>query len=405
MANENTVQVICAASLGRSIGAVRWNNVDVLRVDPGGIDAALMQLRPEKTQAIGAAPALQAAPHAASGSLNWKGRTVALLRRGLDQLIFPDARALWHGNALRAALASARQRRPGLIIGSHEPAVGILAAHRLAVTLGVPWIAELGDPILAPYTPRHWRQRAFKLEREVFRQADAVVLTSHATANLLLERHGRARLLEVIPQGFDVPKAASDTACDRTAADPLRIVYTGRFYPFRDPLPLLSAVEQVDGVELVIAAPELPAEVRRAVQHSAGKLQYVGMLEHADAVALQASADLLASVGNAGMTQIPGKVLEYLGTGVPILHLCAGEHDAAAAIIREEKCGYVVAADRDEVQRLLLLLRDARRAGSMGAGLTLGANHFSKYRWETLGKALAVLCERVAASGPRAAGD
>ena len=63
----------------------------------------------------------------------------------------------------------------------------------------------------------------------------------------------------VLPQGFTpmpaVPMPGGDT---------LRLVYTGRFYPFRDPAALLEAVAATPGVELVIAGPEMPEAVLAA---------------------------------------------------------------------------------------------------------------------------------------------
>lgn len=395
----HSVEVICAAGLSDSIGAEHWQGVAVQRVWPGGVDACLRRLRSLRTkrgpvQRQRASASASAVAANASG-LNWKGRSVARLRALVDYFVFPDARSLW----IRHALVAGRERldRGGidLIVGAHEPAAGVRVAATLAEQYKLPWIAELGDPILAAYTAPRWRRRAFKLEQQVFQTADAVVLTSSVTQEQLEGRHGNARHVEVITQGFDAAEELPRRQPLAGAA--LQLIYTGRFYTFRDPTPLMQAVEQVEGVELVIASPALPEALGRQVQHNAGKFKYVGMLGHAEATALQARADLLVSIGNAGMSQVPGKVLEYMGAGRPLLHISPDDGDAAAAIIRAENCGYVVPADVGAIAELLHDLVQRKQRGTLAEGLTVGAEHFQHYRWDNLGKRFATLCEKVVA--------
>src|SRR5690606_34252120 len=84
----------------------------------------------------------------------------------------------------------------------HEPATTLplgLEARRC----GLRWVADLGDPVLAPYTPARWRRRARRLERAVLAQADHVLVTTEETAALLRARHAGAAPLTVVPQGFD----------------------------------------------------------------------------------------------------------------------------------------------------------------------------------------------------------
>src|SRR5690606_39301354 len=93
--------------------------------------------------------------------------------------------------------------RPDVVVSSHEPAttlqVGLQAARG-----GFRWVADLGDPVLAPYTPRRWQGRAGRLERDVLREAEHVLVTTPATRELLCDRHGAdPRRVTVVPQGFD----------------------------------------------------------------------------------------------------------------------------------------------------------------------------------------------------------
>src|SRR5690606_13455928 len=165
---------------------------------------------------------------------------------------------------------------------SHEPAVslelGLEAARR-----GFRWAVDLGDPVLAPYTPRRWRRRAQALEASVWHRADLGMVTNEATATLLERRHGTPHgQVLVLPQGFDdslVPAAAEPAWQGR-----LELLYTGRFYPFRPAGPLLAAVAATPGVRLSVATDRVPPELEAAAREQPGKFRVLGFLPHTQAL-------------------------------------------------------------------------------------------------------------------------
>lgn len=395
------VDVIAAMGPASAVAEELIDGVSVHRVNPGGVDGLVAWMKgssPHRAVSTGA-PAL------ASGrrGLNWKGKCIQFGRTVLDALVFPDARSLWVRSALRRARVLVDEHgKPDLLIGSHEPAAGVMAAMRFSGETDVEFVSELGDPILATYTPSRWRQRAFDLENEVFERSAAVVLTSEATARLFEQRHGVESKLHVISQGFD-PQPEGGSRKDEVGEDVLRLVYTGRFYSFRNPMPLLQAVAATPGCELVFAAPEVPKSVEEFLQTEGANCVWVGSLPHAEALALQSSSDLVVSIGNAGMTQLPGKVLEYMGSGRPILHIRPDLEDAAARLVEVENCGYVVDANVDEISNLLVDLLARKRNGTLGQDLVIGAAALEKYSWQSLGFRFSSICEAVrgmSADGP-----
>lgn len=332
-------------------------------------------------------------------SLNWKGRGVRHLRSMMDVAVFPDGRSRWIGDALREGRRLLLQRRPQVIIGSHEPAAGLMVGLTLSRESGLPLVSELGDPVLTAYTPKRWIQRSFALERRVCRESAALIVTSEATAGLLRQRHGEdIAPITVIPQGF--PIAAVSAPVRTASGNGLALVYTGRFYPFRDPAPLFEAVLATPGTTLTVAGPGIPSTFSALFTQHPGQLRFVGNKAHAAAVELQQQADVLVSIGNAGMTQIPGKLLEYLGSGRPVLHLQPDQADAAAAIIRKEQCGFLVAPQAGQIAELLRDLVQRKQQGQLEAGLRLGAETFAEYRWDRLAARFAEVC-RAAAAGDR----
>ncbi len=324
--------------------------------------------------------------------LNWKGQAIRGLRRLRARLLFPDDRVAWVPAARRLLVERLAGAHFDAALVMHEPAAALLLTKTLD-DARLPWVADLADPVLARYTPMHWRHRAFQLEASIVARARAVIVTNAETGVLLRARHASLQgEVRVIPQGFDpvpMPPAKNDGA--------LRLVYTGRFYAFRDPTPLLEAVGTQEGIELVIAGPEMPDAVIRAAEAWPASIQIVGELDHEAARRLQASADVLVSVGNSGTTQTPGKVYEYFGVARPVLHIASDPEDPIPRLLlaagRGLGCKAEPASIKDELQRLLI----AKRSGQISALFDLSDAAVEQFSWPALGRRLAGVFSEVLA--------
>jgi glycosyltransferase involved in cell wall biosynthesis len=319
--------------------------------------------------------------------LNWRGTAARFLRKASDALVFADGRSLWVPAARRIGAQLMSQLRPDVVMAMHEPA-GSLQVVRTILPEFIPFLADLADPVLASYTPWHWRRRALALEAWAMARADEVTVTDMRTANLLEERHGpRARPTTLLTQGFVA--APRVDVMPKGAARTLRLVYTGRLYPFRPIEPLLTAMGRVDGVELHIAGPELPPSVHAAAASSGGRVRIAGDLDHAQALALQSSADVLLGIGNAGLPQIPGKVFEYFGCQAPILYLYADPSDPVPDLIEDLGRGIACPHDPDAIAAALEAMLLARRAGQPALGFDLDPERVRAYEWSEISGRLA----------------
>lgn len=372
-------------------------NVRVLRASPGWLEERIDGLVARRRHAEvddDAQPAADGKVNASPAALNWKGRAIARLRRATDTLCFPDGRALWVRDAIRQLDALCESQRPDVALVMHEPAASLLVGRHLGKR-GIPWLADIADPVLAPYTPWHWRGRATRLEAAALHEAGAASATNPATVELLAKRHGPlSKPIVVLPQGFTpmpaVPMPGGDT---------LRLVYTGRFYPFRDPAPLLAAVAATPGVELVIAGPEMPDAVLAAAQRHPDAIRLAGELGHRDALALQMTADVLVSVGNAGTAQAPGKVQEYFGAARPLLHVFHDAGDPAPALVRDTGRGLACPARADDVAAALRELLALKRAGGLATRFDLSPDAVQDYRWDAIAGRLAALLAGLVVDG------
>lgn len=325
--------------------------------------------------------------------LNWKGRVHNVLSgfrtwlfHGVHRLLglcfFPDGRAEWYPWARKELERILAEQAIDVVVSSHEPAT-TLSLGLLARQKGYPWIADLGDPVLAPYTPRRWRRRAGQLEREVCVAANLVTVTTEAAAGALSRRHGLSsdRSL-VLTQGFSRRGGTPAPMPPFAGGRPLELLYTGSLYRFRTITPLIKAVERTPGIRLNIASIAVPADVLAASRRSPS-VRLLGFLPHAQAIEWQERSDVLINLANDEHCQIPGKFYEYLGAGRPILHIGEG-HDAAADLLLGIRRGWFCSRDPEELERLLVQLVGDARSGAFGAGLDLSAEAVSDFDWKVI---------------------
>lgn len=346
----------------------------------------------------GSTSAATASPQARRTSL--KARVVNLAYRASERLWFPDVRGEWRPFARRALSRITAGTRFDVVISSHEPATCLELAFDVHRSQQVPWVADLGDPVLAPYTPGHWRARALQLESRTCRTATAITVTARSAMSLLAARHGTTCPIHVLTQGF-CPTRIEPMPCGEL----LELAYVGRFYDFRRGDELFAAVAATPGVRLSVATIGLPASLRAVADANPDRFQLLGFLDHADALKLQAKAHVLVNIANRDASQVPGKLYEYLGAGRPILHISSRPDDPGALLIDELERGWVVDDERDVIASRLRGLRDGLATGEWKSGLNLSGERVSAYAWPAIGRQLdrllhdVVRTRQVASSG------
>lgn len=341
-------------------------------------------------------PSAMDAVKPATTDLNWKGRIIERFQRFVRYLVFPDIRGEWRWSARCRLDQLLVTLQPDVVVSSHEPAttleLGLTARRR-----GFRWVADLGDPVLAAYTPRWWRKRARRLERATCDKADAVVVTNERAGRLLIDRHQLSSgKLHVLTQGFDDRMTRPAFVAPRPERSGLDLLYTGSFYQFRQVDALLAAVICAPGVRLSIASFEVPQVVRNLAVRHPDRIRLLGFLPHEDILRRQQQADVLVNLGNADAFQVPGKFFEYLGAGRPILHVSQSlEEDEAAAILRRVRRGWVVANDRDAIAALLMTVMQTAKAGIQEMELDDG--RVEEYGWSLIARRFEELSKQVVA--------
>ena len=396
------VHVLTAESWWTSPPSQLPSGIVVHRAWPGGTAGVIalsrrwrrLRARSDNSPILpSAAPGLAAS--GTSAGLNWKGRVLEGLNRIVAHFTFPDERGRWEPAARRKLAKLLRSLKPDVIISSHEPAT-TLRVGRMAKELGFPWIADLGDPVLSFYTPKRWREKSRELELWTCRNADRVTVTTEAAKKVLAARHGVPEpRFTVLTQGYDAHVGQTLEPEVEFSQQCLELLYTGRFYRFREPRALVDAVLATRDVRLTIATSRAPEWLLPLLAEHPDQLRLLGFVPHTQAVTLQRSADVLVNIANDDPVHVPGKVYEYLGAGRPILHLGDNEEDVAARLVQTHRRGLVSGNGPEAISEALARLVEIKRSGELNTHFNLDQAGVEQYQWQSIARRLFAILEEV----------
>lgn len=270
-------------------------------------------------------------------------RHLAIGGRYLDFLAQPDRWASWKFAGIRDGLRLIRDYRPQAIWSTYPIATAHLIGAELAARSGLPWAADLRDPMAQegyPPNPRTWQ--AFQhIEEHIFGQARLCTFTAPSAAELYRQRYPHATTrIEVLENGYD------ESAFAAAASDPgislplnpgcLTLLHSGIVYPDeRDPTALFAALRTLADrtrLKMRFRAPVHDALLQRlrsdhGLQDS---IEILPPLPYRDALVEMLRADGLLVLQAANCNeQIPAKLYEYLRARKPIIALANPAGDTA----------------------------------------------------------------------------
>lgn len=297
--------------------------VVVCAEEPGSGDQTLLDAYPDRDRKVVRVPWSAAS----RGIRRLRSATLA------DRLLVPDIYRPWQRDAARA-IRQGRLLQPGDVLATFgQPMSDHLLGLRLATRVYAPWIAHFSDPWLdSPFRTggRLTELLNSRLERRVVATADAVVVTSTDTAELFRERYGAVieHKLHVVPHAFD---ATLYRAADKPREGTV-VRYIGNFYGHRRPEPLFDALRVLlerdpavlDGVRLeLVGSTEHPVNPEALAGLPEGLVLLRGPVDYLESLALAESSDLLLVLDAPARHSVflPSKLIDYLGSGTPILAL------------------------------------------------------------------------------------
>jgi len=314
---------------------------------------------------------------------------------GLRYLFIPDEAVFWLPFALLKGYTLNKENSYDFIISSAFP----FTCHILGFILKqfnrpIHWIADYGDPwVNNPLLPMpKWRSYTDKkIESKILKSANKLIVTTEKTKELYLSLYPflRNENIKVISQGFS-PEEYSEVSPETT--NKFRIVHTGKFYKADEPLILFNALKQLKQIwkdlEIVITANLVNDDYKRYIETNglSGIVNFVGLVPHQRAIALQKGASLLLLIGHRGGIQVPGKIYEYTAAQRPILSIKNGDDDLAAKLVEKLNRGITVRNDLQEIKESLKQLYNLWKNKNLDRNFDL--EYVDEYSWNRLADVL-----------------
>ena len=288
---------------------------------------------------------LTAMPTGFSSNVNSNSGVIIGLRTSLLKLLRPIYRllywpdAMWHWvPSVILEILRRRATKYDLVV-SYYPCAG---AHLAAAVLKkwtksaeLIWIADYGDPFSTSITmpPNNfslYRRLNEIFERYLLCSANACVFTNEDTAAKYEGLICQSEKVKVIPHLVDVKKfyagscSLSQSAAEFPSARLINLVYIGGFHrEIREPTQLFELMRQLNKetssvFRLTIYGPENGFNLS---PDDCPYIEYKGEIQRGQAVELIGNADILINVDNKNCAMVPSKLVEYIGTGRPLINI------------------------------------------------------------------------------------
>lgn len=266
-------------------------------------------------------------------------------------LALPDRWISWGLGAIPLGLHLIRKYRPDIIWSTYPIATAHLIGLSLWRMTGIPWVADLRDPMTDldyptdPFTRRtyHW------IEEKTVACCARAVLTTPGSIKDYETRFPAAPASRfcLIENGYDEENFASVEAsvqASSSTSGQFVLVHSGIIYPSeRDPVAFFEALAVLLEQELI--SPSNLKVILRATAHDeyllplidrygiGGIVSLAPPIPYRDALSEMLSANglLILQASNCN-NQIPAKLYEYLRARRPILALTDPEGNTAAAL-------------------------------------------------------------------------
>jgi hypothetical protein len=293
-------------------------------------------------------------------------RHIGFKHRYPGLLALPDRWTSWLFGAVPAGLSLIRKHRPQVIWTTFPIATANLIGLVLHRLTGIPWIADLRDPMLqSTYPTVPLQRRAFRwIEAQTLKHCTLAICTTHSSMQAYRARFPElADKFRVIENGYDedgLSMHGADSA--GTNPDPNRritLLHSGMMYKTgRNPSAFLSALgtlkregkASASTLRIVLRAPGDIEPIEEMVRaHDIGDIVEIApAIPYREALREMLSVDgLLIFQGKHYNAQIPAKIYEYFWARRPVLGLvdAAGE---TAHVLRSAGFDSMVAMDQPE---------------------------------------------------------
>lgn len=254
-------------------------------------------------------------------------------------LFIPDARVGWVRPSVKFLSSWLQENSIDALVTTGPPHSMHLIGRGLKQKFpDLKWVADFRDPwsdmdYLAEFAMgKRAKAKMLEQEQSVVALADKIIVTSKGAGTKLTGEENSPKV-SWIPNGWD----PSDFPQSRPqVGDVFRIGHFGALHGARNSTALWSAVNQFNKIsekqiQLVFAGhvcDEVKDDLKRFNLHFS--CSFLGNLPHKEAVEEMMKCNALLLVHNdteSATRSIPGKLFEYIATGVPLVSICRSNSD------------------------------------------------------------------------------
>lgn len=286
-----------------------------------------------------------------------------LINKVISFLLFlinqPDHMIFWAPFAVLKARYIIKQKNISVIYTTSPPHSVHLIGFFLKKIFHIKWIADFRDPIIGNLASSDWTWYERKinsiLEKLIFRHSNHIVVNTKYVREQLTIRFPNTPVT-TIRNSFD----PDDYKGNFPKHGIFTVAHIGSMYTFRkidillEALHILFIKNEINPDNFIVRFTGLNDQnMKNKVQQSDARnlISIENAVNHSEAIQLMEKADLLLLIkgfGDNSLSQIPGKLFEYIGTGNKIVYI--GPIDSEAAeIIKELDRGYIVGEDSDKL--------------------------------------------------------
>jgi len=293
----------------------------------------------------------------------------------LGIMALPDNMQSWIIGGVLSGLKEIIKNKPSVIVSTYPIASAHIIAYILHKISGIPWVADLRDPMAQPgYPSSPTKRKIFKwIERKITKHCTNAIITTPGAKQFYIEKfpHVNQAFWQVIPNGYD-EKIFNEVASlisepNEKINDKITLLHSGVIYPSeRDPTSFFQALAELKK-ENKISAEKI--EIRlRATGHEHLYLPLLKSLDIEDLVKLEPPIDYKEALKEMFMVdglllfqsdgcnyQIPAKAYEYIYAQKPILALTPELGDTGTLLA---KTGMAKIAPLDNKKTIKLALME-----------------------------------------------
>ena len=264
---------------------------------------------------------------------NFFHRLAAFIR---GNFYIPDARKGWVRYALKKGREIIKKEDIKFVITTGPPHSSHLIGLKLKKEFSIKWIADFRDPWTSMFYLREMYRTKFaqlideNFEKNVLKRANKIITTiGDSFHNELIKKSNISqKKLFTIPNGYDSDLINN---VSQKLNSTFHIVYAGlltnnhSFKPFFLILKDLKSLYPKLKLKVTLAG-QVSEDVDLFIRENTNKITYEnkGYLPHFKSIKLIKKANLLLNFtynSTSNDKMIPGKILEYIATGIPILSI------------------------------------------------------------------------------------